>query len=768
MARSHNLGFPRIGAHRELKFALEAYWRGECDQAALQQTAATLRQQHWQWQQQAGLDVVPVGDFALYDHILQWSQTLGVVPVRFRGIDDPLTQLFAMARGRQQHQHEDCGCGAVHQHGAALEMTKWFDTNYHYLVPEFEHDQTFTLGASPLLAQVAEAKQQGVKALPVIVGPVTYLWLGRSVSGQDKLALLPALLAAYQHLLAQLHEQGCEWLQIDEPILSLELSPVWQAALTQSYQSLAQQPVQLLVTNYFGELGDNLAVATALPVAGLHIDAVRAPHELAQIDALWPDHKVLSVGVIDGRNIWRTDLSEWVAPLSAIEQRRGEQLWLAPSCSLLHVPVDLANEQGLDEQLKSWLAFARQKLQEVATLTRLVNGTAHQADHALLAAGERARRERANTTRVNNPVVRQRVAQIKPADSQRAQPFAERYGQQQAHLQLPLLPTTTIGSFPQTPAIRQHRAAFKRGELSATDYEHFLKSEIARVIHKQQLLGLDVLVHGEPERNDMVEYFGEWLDGAAVSQSGWVQSYGSRCVKPPIIYGDIARSQPITVRWSEYAQSLTERPVKGMLTGPVTILCWSFVRDDLPRQTVCEQIAWALRDEVIDLEQAGLGIIQIDEPALREGLPLRKSHQPTYLDWAVRAFRLAASGVQPHTQIHTHMCYCDFDDILPAIAAMDADVLSIETARSGMTLLSAFEHFAYPNAIGPGVYDIHSPQVPAQTAICELISRASEQLPVERLWVNPDCGLKTRGWAETEASLKNLVAATRQARQLLL
>lgn len=769
MARSHNLGFPRIGAHRELKFALEQYWRGDSDPERLLSTAAQLRQQHWQWQQQAGLDWLPVGDFALYDHILQWSQTLGVIPERFDRQRSELDLLFDMARGRakQSAAGSDCCChGADGQNSAALEMTKWFDTNYHYLVPEFARDQAFTLGHSPLLDQVNEAKQQGLSVKPVVVGPLTYLWLGRSLVEQDKLELLPGLLSSYQALLQALADLGCEWVQLDEPILSLTLPPEWQQALASAYQQLtADSPLKLLLANYFGAVGDNLPLVTALPVAGLHIDAVRGVAELDEIEQHWPVDKVLSLGVVDGRNIWRTDLSIWLTRLQPIQDRRGDGLWLAPSCSLLHVPVDLVNEQTLDEELISWLAFARQKLQEIGILTRLLNGQGNELDQTQLSASQRIRQSRAVAERVNRPQVAARLATKTTQDSQRGLPFNERYPLQQQHLQLPLLPTTTIGSFPQTASIRQHRAAFRAGELSDADYQHFIKSEIARVIHKQQQLGLDVLVHGEPERNDMVEYFGEWLDGFAVSQNGWVQSYGSRCVKPPIIYGDVSRPKAITVPWSQYAQSLTEQPVKGMLTGPVTILCWSFVRDDISRQRVTEQIAWALRDEVCDLEAAGIKIIQIDEPALREGLPLRKTEHQAYLDWAVEAFRIAASGVSDRTQIHTHMCYCDFEDILAAIAELDADVISIETARSGMTLLQHFEDFAYPNAIGPGVYDIHSPLVPSVTAMVQLLQRAIALFPAERLWVNPDCGLKTRGWAETEASLRNMVVAAQQIRQ---
>jgi 5-methyltetrahydropteroyltriglutamate--homocysteine methyltransferase len=760
MATIHNLGFPRIGARRELKFALESYWKGERSRDALQETGAALRRRHWA--AQAGLDLVPVGDFSFYDQVLDMSFTLGNLPERVQGFHgDALDNYFRVARGRSAggaEPHAGC-CGGV----AAGEMTKWFDTNYHYIVPEFSASTVFALDASRLLSQLAEARAQGVDAKPVIVGPLTYLALGKSRDGADKLALLPGLLCAYQQLLDALAGAGAEWVQIDEPLLVTELDAAWQHAFNDAYHQLKASRVKLLLATYFGPLQENAWLAANLPVAGLHVDAVKGRDDIRPLMNLLPPHKVLSLGVIDGRNIWKTDLNallDWLEPLAA---QLGERLWLAPSCSLLHVPVDLGSEAKLDEEVKSWLAFALQKLDELRLLAQALRD-GRSSVHAALAANAAALAARRASPRVVDPGVRQAVAAIDAAMGARRSPYAARAVTQAALLQLPAYPTTTIGSFPQTPEIRQARSAYKAGRLDGAHYQAAMREEIARSVREQEALGLDVLVHGEAERNDMVEYFGEQLDGYAFSESGWVQSYGSRCVKPPILFGDVRRPQAMTVAWTAYAQSLTARPMKGMLTGPVTILNWSFVRDDQPRAASCRQLALAIRAEVQDLERAGVRIIQIDEAALREGLPLRRAQWQVYLDWAVESFRIAANGVADGVQIHTHMCYSEFNDIIAAIAAMDADVITIETSRSSMELLDAFDSFAYPNAIGPGVYDIHSPNIPSREHIVQLMRKAAARIPAAQLWVNPDCGLKTRQWNEVIPALANMVAAAKELR----
>jgi 5-methyltetrahydropteroyltriglutamate--homocysteine methyltransferase len=756
----HNLGFPRIGAQRELKFALESYWKGESTRDALAAVGAALRQGHWQ--QQSALDLVPVGDFSFYDQVLDMSVTLGNLPQRVRDFHgDPLDNYFRVARGRstQSAEHHAC-CGGV----AAGEMTKWFDTNYHYIVPEFTAATTFKLDASRLLEQLAEARAQGVNAKPVIVGPLTYLALGKAKDGSNKLDLLDGLLAAYAQLLDALAAHGVEWVQVDEPILVTELDADWQYAFNYAYHQLKVCRVKLLVATYFGQLQENTYLAANLPVAGLHVDAINGQDDVRPLLNLLPPHKVLSLGVINGRNIWKTDLAatlDWLEPLA---RQLGERLWIAPSCSLLHVPVDLDSEQQLDAEIRSWLAFALQKLDELQVLAQaLRHGRATVAEP--LAANQAALAARRASPRVHNPQVRQAVEQIDASLGARRSGYAERAAQQAALLRLPAYPTTTIGSFPQTADIRQARSAYKAGTLDAAGYQAAMREEIARSVREQEALGLDVLVHGEAERNDMVEYFGEQLEGYAFSRYGWVQSYGSRCVKPPILFGDIGRPRAMTVDWTGYAQSLTDKPMKGMLTGPVTILNWSFVRDDQPRAVSCRQLALAIRQEVLDLEQAGVRVIQIDEAALREGLPLRRAQWQAYLDWAVESFRIAANGVQDHTQIHTHMCYSEFNDIIASIAAMDADVITIETSRSDMELLDAFDHFNYPNQIGPGVYDIHSPNIPSRDHIVQLMKKAAGRIPAERLWVNPDCGLKTRQWSEVLPALANMVAAARELRQ---
>lgn len=760
MTKIHNLGFPRIGAMRELKFALEAYWKGQSSRDELKALGKQLRRQHWHMQ--SGLDLAPVGDFAFYDQVLDMSFTLGNLPERVQDFHgDVLDNYFRVARGRSAlsaNESSEC-CGGV----AAGEMTKWFDTNYHYIVPEFTAATEFRLDSSRLLEQLTEAKAQGINAKPVIIGPVTYLWLGKAKDDSDKLALLPRLLPVYAELLETLAAEGIEWVQIDEPILVTELDAAWQEAFNTAYQHLQTSRVKLLLATYFGQLAENRQLAAKLPVAGLHVDAINGRSDVEPLIDMLPAGKVLSLGVINGRNIWKTDLNavlDWVEPLA---QRLDERLWLAPSCSLLHVPVDLDSELKLDAEIKSWLSFAKQKLGELQVLAAALN-QGRDAAKAELEANRAAIEARRNSPRVHNPAVKAAQAGITPQLAQRNSPYAQRAVKQAALLKLPKFPTTTIGSFPQTTEIRQARSNFKSGKLEEAGYKAAMQAEIARCVREQEALGLDVFVHGEAERNDMVEYFGEQLDGYAFSQFGWAQSYGSRCVKPPILFGDISRPQAMTVEWITYAQSLTDKPMKAMLTGPVTILNWSFVRDDQPRSVSCKQLALAIREEVLDLEKAGIGVIQIDEAALREGLPLRKSQWQDYLGWAVESFRIAANGVSDETQIHTHMCYSEFNDIIAAIADMDADVITIETSRSDMELLDAFDHFKYPNEIGPGVYDIHSPNIPTEQHIVALMQKAAERIPAERLWVNPDCGLKTRQWNEVIPALTHMVAAARTLR----
>jgi len=760
MVSTHNLGFPRIGAKRELKFALESYWKGQSTRDTLKALGKDLRQRHWSLQ--SALDLSPVGDFSFYDQVLDMSFTLGHLPERVSGFHgDQLDNYFRVARGRSAQsddEHAQC-CGGV----AAGEMTKWFDTNYHYIVPEFTATTTFKLNATNLLEQLAEAQALNVKAKPVIIGPVTYLAIGKAKDNSDRLALLPQLVQVYVELLEALAAQGVEWVQIDEPILVTELDADWQHAFNLAYHQLKSSRVKLLLATYFGQLADNQYLAANLPVAGLHVDAINARHEILPLIGMLPSHKVLSIGVVNGRNIWKTDLTatlDWLEPLA---QRLGERLWIAPSCSLLHVPVDLDSEHQLDDEIQSWLAFAKQKLEELHILSVALNH-GREAVKEQLATNHAALEARRHSQRVHNPAVREALGKLTPQLGQRQNVYAQRASKQAALLNLPKYPTTTIGSFPQTAEIRLARSQFKSSELDYADYQLAMKVEIERSVREQEALGLDVLVHGEAERNDMVEYFGEQLSGYAFSQFGWVQSYGSRCVKPPILFGDISRPQAMTVGWIKYAQSLTSKPMKGMLTGPVTILNWSFVRDDQPRAVSCYQLALAIREEVLDLEQAGINVIQIDEAALREGLPLRRSQWKEYLNWAVESFRITANGVQDETQIHTHMCYSEFNDIIAAIADMDADVITIETSRSDMELLDAFDNFNYPNEIGPGVYDIHSPNIPTQEQIVQLMKKAAERVPAERLWVNPDCGLKTRQWSEVLPALTNMVAAAKTLR----
>lgn len=757
MIKTHNLGFPRIGENRELKHSLEAFWKGGITEEALLEDAEILRAKHWQAQSESGLDLIPVGDFSMYDQVLDTSVMLGCIPERFNHNEQKvsLETYFRMARGRS----------ATGEGVSACEMTKWFDTNYHYIVPEFTQHQYFQLSSDKLFDEVEEALTQGHSVKPVILGPLSYLWLGQ-VKGDNfnKLDLLEGLLATYEDILNRLSDLGVEWVQVDEPILVLDLPIEWKTAFERAYNKIQRGDLKLLLTSYFGDLSENLRLACELPVAGLHIDLLRAPEQLHKVLDWLPQYKVLSLGIIDGRNIWKSDLDDRLALIKSVIERTSATVWLAPSCSLLHVPVSLKQEQKLAADIQQWLAFALEKLTEINLLKQAVKDPGVTQQEAF-SQNRLAAESRKKSNLVHNEQVQQRLTAEASVSLQRPLGFAARRPLQQKELNLPLFPTTTIGSFPQTAGIRTSRRRYKAGEISTEAYTQQMQQEIASDIAKQEALGIDVLVHGEAERNDMVEYFGEQLNGFVFSQYGWVQSYGSRCVKPPIIYGDVSRPQPMTVSWASYAQSLTNKPMKGMLTGPVTILNWSFVRDDQERALTCRQIAFAIRDEVLDLEQAGIKIIQIDEAALREGLPLRKSEWDNYLTWAIAAFCLTTSGVQNKTQIHTHMCYSNFNDIMQAVAAMDADVITIETSRSDMKLLDVFESFSYPNEIGPGVYDIHSPNVPSVEQMTALIKLAAKRIPLENLWVNPDCGLKTRGWKEVELALSNMVSAAEQLRQ---
>ncbi|UNM22517.1 5-methyltetrahydropteroyltriglutamate--homocysteine S-methyltransferase [Pseudomonas sp. ArH3a] len=758
MAVAHSLGFPRIGRDRELKKAQEAFWKGELDEAGLRAVGRDLRKAHWELQKQAGIELLPAGDFAWYDQVLTHSLMFGVIPERLRPADGNTTlqTLFGMARGVS-----DSCCGGAH----AQEMTKWFDTNYHYLVPEFSADQQFQLGWEQLFEEVKEARNLGHNVKPVVIGPLTYLWLGKAKGGDfDKLDLLDRLLPLYGQIFQRLADLGVEWVQIDEPILVLDLPQDWKNAFERAYNQIQRDPLKKLVATYFGGLEENLGLAANLPVDGLHIDLVRAPDQYPTILDRLPAYKVLSLGVVNGRNVWRCDLEKALATLQHAHEKLGDRLWVAPSCSLLHSPVDLGREDTLDAELKSWLAFAVQKCAEVAVLAQAVNAPQAPNVLAALAESRAVQAARAASPRIHKPAVQARVAAITAKDSQRQSLFAQRIEKQRAGLNLPLFPTTTIGSFPQTASIRLARQSYKAGKLSEAEYVEAMHSEIKHAVEVQEHLGLDVLVHGEAERNDMVEYFAEQLDGYVFTRFGWVQSYGSRCVKPAVIFGDLSRAKAMTVEWIRYAQGLTNKVMKGMLTGPVTMLMWSFPREDVSREVQARQLALAIRDEVVDLEAAGIKIVQIDEAAFREGLPLRRAQWQHYLDWATEVFRLCACGVRDETQIHTHMCYSEFNDVIESIAAMDADVITIETSRSDMELLEAFEAFAYPNDIGPGVYDIHSPRVPDASEMANLLRKAAKRIPAQRLWVNPDCGLKTRGWPETEAALIHMVTAARQLR----
>ncbi|WP_414830174.1 5-methyltetrahydropteroyltriglutamate--homocysteine S-methyltransferase [Alteromonas sp. H39] len=741
MAKIHNLGFPRIGPERELKKELETYWRGEISGNELVGRSESLWLQNLQ--RQACLDVVQVGDFSLYDHVLDTSFLFGVVPERVRReSDDPLQQYFLNARGTRT---DSTCCGA-----SAGEMTKWFNTNYHYIVPELVAGQSFRLQAQSLLHQVTLTRQAGFDAKPVVVGPLTYLSLAKCEEGVSALTHLDNLLRVYKELLSLLAQKGVEWVQVDEPILCTDLSAEWKMAFRYAYEVLRHAPGKRLLTTYFGKLQDNLSLVTELPVEGIHIDATLHREELPAIVDSLADEQVLSLGVIDGRNVWRAPIAETASWLSPYHDKLQNRLWLAPTCSLLHVPLTVKAETELPDAITSRLAFAEEKIDELAELRTLL----HSHNHDSGVSGQR--------NNVSTPLL------IDDANAPvlfRDASFTSRRTTQAKALNLPPWTTTTIGSFPQTPAIRKARAQWRSGKLNHSEYQAFIKQQIAECIRTQEQLGLDVLVHGEAERNDMVEFFGELLDGVVILKNGWVQSYGSRCVKPPVIYADVTRSSPMTVALTSYAQSLTSKPVKGMLTGPVTILNWSFVRDDISRAEVAQQLAFAIRDEVLALEAAGIRIIQVDEAALREGMPLRKAEADDYLNWAVNAFRLATSGVRNETQIHTHMCYSDFNNIIDAIMKMDADVLTIEAARSGLKVLSALKAHGYQNSIGPGVYDIHSPAIPDENALAQRLHTFAEFLDQQQLWVNPDCGLKTRSWHEASRALGAMVSAADRIRK---
>ncbi len=757
---TQNLGYPRIGSHRQLKKACEQYWAGKISIDELNHVAHTIKVDNWKTQLDAGIDLIPCNDFSFYDQVLDTSLLLGVIPERYSPVlkihrNSETDLYFAMARGYQKDGLDI----------TAMEMTKWLDTNYHYIVPEFTADQEFRISNERVFNEYNTAKEiLGQKAKPVLIGPVSYLLCGKEKEqGFERIDLIKKLVPVYIDIINRLKQQGATWVQLDEPYLALDLSKGEKEAFDFAYRTIANRVsgIKILVATYFEGLLDNTLLAINLPIAALHIDLVRSPTQLEEILVLIPNHLQLSLGVVDGRNVWKNDYENSLQLINkAVDKLGANRVIIAPSCSLLHSPIDLDIETEIDPDIKNWMAFARQKLAEVNDLKQIIEG-----NNDLLLANKKAIDARRSSKKVHKQAVKDRVAAITENDATRRSTFSIRQQLQQERFNLPSFPTTTIGSFPQTDDIRQLRAKLKKGELTIMEYEAQIEQATIDAIRWQEEIGLDVLVHGEFERNDMVEYFGEQLDGFLFTKNGWVQSYGSRCVKPPVIYGDVSRAKDMTVRWSKFAALQTNKPMKGMLTGPVTILQWSFVRDDQPRNVTTNQIAFAIRDEVVALEQAGIGIIQIDEAAIREGLPLRKAKRTHYLDWAVTAFRITAGGVQDHTQIHTHMCYSEFNDIIEQIAAMDADVITIETSRSQMELLQAFAHFEYPNEIGPGVYDIHSPRVPGTDEMVLLLVKAADLLPARNLWVNPDCGLKTRKWPETKAALQNMVAAARQARE---
>jgi len=757
MVIAANLGFPRIGLNRELKKIQEAYWKGDASHEELQSVCRELRERHWKMQKESGIEHIPSNDFSLYDHVLDTIAMVGAVPQRYNFNQEKVdTDLFfSMARGKQYGKIDV----------VAMEMTKWFDTNYHYIVPEFTKNTKFKLSSSKIVEQYKEAKNLGIETRPVILGPVSFLLLGKGYDGIEPLDLIDALLPVYQEVLNQLEHEGVKWIQIDEPCLVLDLDNKAKDAYKKAYEILGNnRSSKTLLTTYFGEIGDNLDLALNLPSDGIHIDLVRSPEQIDDVLKNIKEDKWLSLGLVDGRNIWKNDLSKSAKIVEKCADALGpNKIMVSPSCSLLHSPIDLDNEKTLDDEFKNWLAFAKQKLNEVSILARAENEGPEEFTQEF-EENQKAIESRKISSRIHNDDVKKRVSSLTFNDIKRDSEFKERIKVQKEALSLPLLPITTIGSFPQTKEIRQMRSKFKKNEISRKEYDKFLERITKDLIKWQDNIGIDMPVHGEYERNDMVEYFGEKLEGYAFTKNGWVQSYGSRCVKPPIIFGDVSRPKDMTVRWSSFAQNLTKKPVKGMLTGPITMLQWAFVRDDQPRSLTCKQIALAIRDEVKDLELAGIKAIQIDEPAFREGLPLRHSKRDEYLEWAVESFRISSSGIKDETQIHTHMCYSEFNDIIDSIADLDADVISIETSRSAMELLDAFVEFKYPNEIGPGVYDIHSPRIPRIEEMEKLLYKALDVLDDKQVWVNPDCGLKTRHWDEVKPALINMVQATKNIR----
>ncbi len=750
---THTLGFPRIGIKRGLKKVIESYWKGTLSEEKLLDNAKDLRKQNWQLQRENGIDLVPVGDFSLYDQMLDMTTTLGAVPKRFnfKGETVDINTYFDMARGKGR--------------AGAMEMTKWFDTNYHYIVPEFEENQTFKLSSKKIFEEINEAIVEGFNVKPVLPGPLTYIFLGKETEeGFDRFEHLNSILKIYEEILSRLKD-SCEWIQLDEPILALDLDKKVKEYFKEVYEKLtkAAGQMKILLATYFGPLDSNEDLVLCLPISGIHLDLVKAPEQLDSVLKNIDSDKILSLGVVNGRNIWKTNLDTAISTVKkAVEVIGNERIMIAPSCSLLHVPIDLDEETTLNHEIKNWMAFAKQKCRELQIIRDSALGKEISVE---LKANREALKSRKESPLVTNKPLQEKLQNISKEMLTRKSPFAERIKKQNENLKLPLLPTTTIGSFPQTKEIRNTRSKFKKRDITEEDYKNRMKSFIKEIVDKQEELFIDVLVHGEPERNDMVEYFGEQLKGYCFTKNGWVQSYGTRCVKPPVLFGDVIRPKSMTVNWIKYAQSLTRKPMKGMLTGPVTILCWSFVRDDQHRSVTCNQIALALREEVRELEEAGIKIIQVDEPAIREGLPLRKKDWENYLQWAIDCFRLATSCVKDETQIHTHMCYSEFNDIIEWIAKMDADVISIEASRSKMELLKAFQDFHYPNEIGPGVYDIHSPRIPSKEEIKDLIKKAIEVIPLKNLWVNPDCGLKTRNWDEVIPSLRNMVEAAQELRK---
>lgn len=764
--KTNNLGYPRIGSNRELKKASELYWAGKISADELIDAGKEIRIQNWHLQAEAGVDLIPSNDFSFYDQVLDLTLTVGAIPERYHELaktNSSLDLYFAMARGAQKDG----------QDVVAMEMTKWFDTNYHYIVPEFTKNQKFELFSEKVINEFKEANDLGVATKPVLIGPISYLLLGKEKEeGFHRIDLIDKLLPVYFEIFEKLQAENAAYIQLDEPFLALNLTNKERSVFTKVYNEINTRfpKLKIILANYFDCFGENLETALALPVDTFHLDLVRCP---LQLDDILESGKLnpnvnLSLGVVDGRNIWKNDFKKSLELIKKATDALGEnRILVAPSCSLIHSPCDLdleTNDQTLTPEIKQWLAFAKQKINEIVLLKQFASNEVDTKSSLDFEQNVIANDNRKTSKLIHNNEVKNRVAGITASDDKRKSIFAARRKSQIEALNLPLFPTTTIGSFPQTAEVRSWRAKFKKGELTAEQYNDLIEKETEATIRFQEETGIDVLVHGEFERNDMVEYFGEQLAGFTFTKNGWVQSYGSRCVKPPVIYGDVSRPTPMTVKWSKYAQSLTSKWVKGMLTGPVTILQWSFVRNDQPRSETCTQIALAIRDEVVDLENAGIKIIQIDEPAIREGLPLRKEEWANYLDWAVKAFRISASGVNDDTQIHTHMCYSEFNDIIKNIADMDADVITIECSRSQMELLDAFANFKYPNEIGPGVYDIHSPRVPSSTEMVRLLEKASAVIPVDQLWVNPDCGLKTRHWDETKKALIEMVAAAQEMR----